>query len=432
MSPEDIRPVYASGDCEIDLARRELRVLGSPVPIGGRAFEGIEVLAGSAGQLVTKNELLDRIWPGAIVSENTLHVHAGAVRKALGPYRDLLKTVSGRGYRLLGDWSVRRHDASRPPLGLQVGVQRINLAGENPATNFPATVTRLIGRTAAVERLRGMLSAYRLVTVTGPGGIGKTALGSEAAREIVGDHDNGGWLIELASLSDPELVPSTVAQVLGIKAGGGEITPEVIARTVRNGQFLLVLDNCEHVIDAAANLADILVRHCPRVTILVTSREPLRIEGEAVFRLPPLDVPTPDQNRAEQIRQHSAVELFLARVAALGVPSTDEALPEIAAICRHLDGIPLAIEFAAARVATSGISSVSAGLRDRFAMLTGGRRTAPPRHRTLRGTLDWSYELLSESERILLRRLAIFSGGFTMDAAVTVMRGSGPDRTGAD
>jgi len=423
MPDESIRLVDASGECEIDLARRELRVLGSPVPVGGRAFEIIEILARSAGELVTKNELTDRIWPGLIVGENTLHVHAGAIRKALGPYRHLLKTISGRGYRLLGNWSVRRQNASKPP----VGVQRIALTGENSVTNFPATVTRLVGRIAAVAQLRDRLSAYRLVTVTGPGGIGKTSIALKAARGILGDFPNGGWLVELASLSDPELVPSVVAQVLGIRTGGETITAEIIARTASGRQLLLVLDNCEHLIDAVANLADILMRRCPRITILATSRESLRIDGEAVFRLPPLEVPTPDQRRPEDILGHSAVELFVTRAAELDFSAATEALSEIVGICRHLDGIPLAIEFAAARVATLGVSSVAAGLRDRFALLTGGRRTAPPRHRTLRATLDWSYQLLSAEERTLLRRLAVFSGGFTMDAAIAVNWGAGAD-----
>ena len=157
---ECIRPVYASGDCEIDLARRELRIAGSPVPVGGRAFEIIEVLARSAGELVTKDELMNRIWPGAIVMENTLQVHAAAVRKALGPHKSLLKTESRRGYRLLGDWTVRHHDELKPPVGLR----RKPATGESPATNFPATITRLVGRSAAVQKLQDLVSAYRIVT----------------------------------------------------------------------------------------------------------------------------------------------------------------------------------------------------------------------------------------------------------------------------
>src|ERR1700709_1043710 len=158
MLTEVVRPIYASGECEIDLARRELRILGSPVPVGGRAFEIIEVLAESAGELVTKDELMDRIWPGAIVMENTLHVHAAAVRKALGPHRKLLKTESGRGYRLLGHWSVRHQGAATPPVGLQ----QIRISGDSPKTNFPVIATRLVGRADAVRRIQDLVSAYRV------------------------------------------------------------------------------------------------------------------------------------------------------------------------------------------------------------------------------------------------------------------------------
>src|ERR1051326_5006101 len=170
MSETSLHLTYGSGECEIDLVRRELRVLGSPVPVGARAFEVIEVLARSAGELVTKDELMNRIWPGAIILENTLQVHAVAIRKALGPYRGLLKTESRRGCRLLGDWTIRRHDAAAPP----VGVQRIRLSGETPGNNLPSIVTRLIGRAAAVRQIQDLISAYRIVTLTGPGGIGKT------------------------------------------------------------------------------------------------------------------------------------------------------------------------------------------------------------------------------------------------------------------
>jgi predicted ATPase/DNA-binding winged helix-turn-helix (wHTH) protein len=418
MFAESIRPVYASGECEIDLARRELRVLGSPVPVGGRAFEIIEVLAQSAGELVTKDELMNRIWPGAVVMENTLQVHAAAVRKALGPYRWLLKTESRRGYRLLGDWTVRRQDTAKPP----VGPRQMRVTGESPATNFPATVTHLVGRSGAVQRVQDLVSAYRIVTLTGPGGIGKTTLALKVARRVLGEFTDGGWLVELASLSDPELVPSAVAGVLGLRLGSNAISPQAIARAIAGKKLLLVLDNCEHVIDAAATLAEIFVRLCPRATILATSREVFRIEGEHAYRVPPLEVPTKRQTDADQILGHSAPELFIARAKEAGsdFSSHAESLPTIAAICRHLDGIPLAIEFAAARAATLGIEQVAAALRDRFALLTSGRRTALPRHRTLRATLDWSYHLLAGPERLLLQRLAVFSGSFSLAAASAV------------
>ena len=419
MPDESIRLVHASGDCEIDLARRELRVGGSFVPVGGRAFQIMEVLAGSAGELVTKDELLDSIWPGAIVGENTLHVHAGAIRKALGPYRNLLKTESGRGYRLLGDWTVRRQETAKPPVGLQ----GMRVDGDSPVTNFPATVTRLIGRTAAVAQLRDLVSAYRVVTLAGPGGIGKTSLALKVARGVVGEFADGGWLAELASLSDPALVSTAVAGALSVPAGPTNVTPETIARAIGNKKLLLVLDNCEHVIEAVATLAETLLVHCPQVTIIATSREILRTAGEQVYRVPPLEVPAAGLHDADHILSHGAVELFIARTKALDSgfsPRADE-LPSIGAICRHLDGIPLAIEFAAAHASTFGLHRVATGLHDRFALLTGGRRTALPRHRTLRGVLDWSYDLLSAAEQRLLRHLAVFSGGFTVEAAAAVV-----------
>jgi predicted ATPase/DNA-binding winged helix-turn-helix (wHTH) protein len=424
MLAEVVWPVYALGDFEIDLVRRELRILGSPIPVGGRAFEIIEVLAQSAGKLVTKDELMDRIWPGAIVMENTLHVHAAAVRKALGPHRGLLKTVSGRGYRLLGDWSARRPDAATPPVGLQ----KIRTPGETPGSNFPLVVTRLAGRSVAVQRVQDLVSAYRVVTLTGPGGIGKTSLAVKVGRRILGDFADGGWLVEFASLSDPHLVPSTVASVLGLKISG-EISAESVARAIGEQNLLLVLDNCEHVIDAVATLTEMFVRLCPRTTLLATSREVLRVEGEHVYRVPPLEVPAVDAKDPGHILDHSAVELFIARAKMLDADfsSHPHDLPRIAAICRHLDGIPLAIEFAAARAATLGIDQVADGLNDRFSLLTSGRRTAVPRHRTLRATLDWSYDLLPEPERLLLRRLAVFPAGFTIDAATAVMSESGLD-----
>lgn len=260
------------------------------------------------------------------------------------------------------------------------------------------------------------------MTLTGAGGIGKTTLALKVARLVLGEFPDGGWLVELASLSDPEIVPSAVAGVLGLRLGSSTISPEAVARAISGKELLLVLDNCEHVIDAAATLAETLVRLCPRVTIVATSREVLRIEGEYAYRVPPLEVPAKEQVDADRILGHSAPELFIARAKELGADFSSHAksLPTIAAICRRLDGIPLAIEFAAARAATLGPEQVAAALRDRFALLTNGRRTALPRQQTLRATLDWSYDLLTGPERVLLQRLAVFSGGFSLEAATAV------------
>jgi predicted ATPase/DNA-binding winged helix-turn-helix (wHTH) protein len=418
---QDRRLVYELDEWEVDLARRELRARGVPVPIGGRAFEIIEVLVQSAGELVTKNDLSARVWPGAIVEDNTLQFHISAIRKALGSDRGILKTASGRGYRLLGAWTSRQECTS--------SVDSIDLEPmRNPAepfqTNLPAAASELVGRTNAVQHLRGLLSAYRVVTLTGPGGIGKTRLALEVARSLFPSFQGDVRLAELVSLSDTGLVPTAVTGVLGLKLGGDEISAESVARAVGARKLLLVLDNCEHVIDAAARLAETIVRMCPRTTILATSREILKIEGEYVYRVPPLDVPSQHEEPGN-ILDHSAVQLFIATTRGLQsdfLPDREN-LPAIAAICRRLDGIPLAIDLAATRVATLGLRQVAAGLDNRLGMLTGGRRTALPRHQTLRATLDWSYELLSEPERVVMRRLAVFAGDFTAEAASLVAAG---------
>src|SRR6202166_4963652 len=221
------RLVYELDEWEVDLARRELRARGVPVPIGGRAFEIIEVLVQSAGELVTKNALSARVWPGAIVEDNTLQFHISAIRKALGSDRGILKTASGRGYRLLGAWSSGQECTSSVD---SIDPEPMRSPAEPFQTNLPAAASELIGRTNAVQHLRGLLSAYRVVTLTGPGGIGKTRLALEVARGLFPTFQGDVRLVELVSLSDPGLVPSAVAGVLGLKLGGNEISAELVAR----------------------------------------------------------------------------------------------------------------------------------------------------------------------------------------------------------
>jgi predicted ATPase/DNA-binding winged helix-turn-helix (wHTH) protein len=417
MAAGGLQAVYDSGACEIDLARRELRVLGSPVPLGARAFGIIEALARAAGALVTKEQLMVRVWPDVVVNDNTLQVHISAVRKALGPHRAALKTESGRGYRLLGGWAPRDSPAQ---MSTQAPRPALREVAATSTTNIPAAVTDLVGRAGAVQLVRDLLSAYRIVTLAGPGGIGKTVLGLRVASELLDEFADGVWLTELGSLSDPEFVPSAVAVNIGLKLGDA-ISANALARAVGSKKMLIILDNCEHLIEATAALAEVLA-FCPQITILATSREPLRVQGEYVYRVPALDVPATDKLGSIQIQEHSAPELFIIRAREYGsdLSSSDRYSLAVAAICRHLDGIPLAIEFAAARAATLGVEQVAIGLRDHLASLTSGRRTALPRHRTLRATLDWSYQLLTEMERDLLRRLAIFVAPFSLEAAFAV------------
>jgi non-specific serine/threonine protein kinase len=404
---------------EVDLAKREFRAYGVPVPMGSRAFEIVETLVRSAGELVTKTDLLSRVWPGVTVGDNTVEVHISAIRKAFGAERKMLKTVSGRGYRLVGNWTAREEGGHHP--GLHPAEPR-SAAERTIVTNIPLAASALIGREAAVQQLCDLMSAYRVVTLAGPGGIGKTVLASEVARRLLPTTDSDIMLVELVSLSDPDLVPSAIAYALDLKLPGNDTSAAAVARTIGNKKVLLVLDNCEHLIHAAATTVEALMRLCPHVAVLATSRELLRVEGEFVYRVPALEVPAQHQAESSELLEHSAVQLFVARTRAQQADFRTEVgtLPTIAAICRHLDGMPLAIEFAAARAATLGIGEVERHLDDRFALLSGGRRTALPRHQTLRATLDWSYELLPEEERRQLRTLAAFPAGFTVEAATAV------------
>ena len=392
---------------------------GVPVPIGSRAFEIIEVLVRAAGELVTKDDLMQRVWPGAFVEENTLWVHMSAVRKALGPDRGMLKTVSGRGYRLLGTWNISQGET--PNGGLDAGGTAAAVSN-----NLPAAGTNLIGRAPSVQELQDLLSAYRVVTLTGPGGIGKTKLALEVARRMLAQGYGDVWLAELASLSDPGLLAPAVASALGLSLGFVDVSAEIVARAVGHRKILLLLDNCEHIIDAVATFAETMIRLCPHAIILATSREVLRIDGEYVYRVAPLDVPG-KQDTAANILSYSAVQLFIARTTAMNsafVPDETN-LAAVAGICQRLDGIPLAIEFAAARAAMLGVSEVASHLDNRFSLLTAGRRTALARHQTLQAALDWSYDLLTASEQYLLRHLSIFPAGFTVEAASAVTRDTG-------
>jgi len=291
-----------------------------------------------------------------------------------------------------------------------------------PQTNLPAPTSELIGRATALAEVTELLGVHRLVTLIGAGGIGKTRLALEVARELGPSFADGVWVAELAPLSDPRLVPVTVAVALGLTLPAGAESPERVASALAAKRLLLVLDNCEHVIEAAARMAEALRRANPHARVLATSREPLRAPGEYVYRVLSLQVPAEGTEDREDLLEAAAVKLFVARARAVDLRFSPDARTAAitGAICRRLDGIPLAIELAAARTATLGLEELAARLDDRFRLLTGGHRTALPRHQTLRATLDWSYELLPAIERTVLHRLAIFAGGFTLAAASRV------------
>jgi predicted ATPase len=297
------------------------------------------------------------------------------------------------------------------------------MAAAQPPTNLPEPVSELIDRDEELDEVLSLADAHRLVTLTGPGGIGKTRLALAAARRLRSQFADGVWVADLAPLADPGLVPVAVAAAVGLALAAGAVSPDRVAGALGGKQLRLVLDNCEHMIDAAATMAEALLRSSPAAHVIATSREPLKAEGEWTFPVPPLAVPARDADDEDDLLRYGAVRLFLERARAMDphfAPDRRSAAM-IAAICRRLDGIPLAIELAAARFAALGIEGLAARLDDRFQLLTGGRRTALPRHQTLRATLDWSYELLPEPERAILRRLAVFAGVFSLQAAGAVV-----------
>jgi len=288
-------------------------------------------------------------------------------------------------------------------------------------TNLPAQVSSFVGREGELAALRALVRGSRLVTLTGAGGAGKTRLGLQVAAGLLDGTGDGVWFADLAPLRDPDLVAVTMADVLGVRQEPGRPVLDTLVEAVGQGHLLVVLDNCEHVIGACAKLADALLRGCPNLALLATSREPLGISGEQVYRVPSMRTPA-DGDDAAAIRASEAVRLFEDRAAAQGVPlARDEPTAVVAGrICRRLDGIPLAIELAAARLRVMPADELDARLDERFAILTGGSRAAAPRQQTLRALVDWSWELLTGAERAVLARLSTFAGGFGLAAAEAV------------
>ena len=293
--------------------------------------------------------------------------------------------------------------------------------------NLPVQITSFIGRTQESLQVKTLLGTTRLLSITGPGGSGKTRLALHVAADLLEGDGDGVWLAELGALSDPALVPQEVASALGVREEPGRSLALTLCDFLRPKRLLLVLDNCEHLLSACSALSDLLLRACPAVTLLATSRSPLGIAGETTFSVPSLSLPAPGKPQtAESLSRFEAVALFIQRAQAVQ-PSftvTDVNAPAVAQICHRLDGIPLALELAAARVRSLHVEQLAVRLDDRFRLLTGGSRAALPRQQTLRALVDWSHALLSGSEKTLLRRLAVFAGGWTLDAAEAVCTGA--------
>jgi predicted ATPase/DNA-binding XRE family transcriptional regulator len=299
-------------------------------------------------------------------------------------------------------------------------------SGEKPLTNLPLFLTTFIGRKKEQAEIIRLISKYRLVTLTGSGGIGKTRLAVKVGEQLLADYGNGVWLAELASLSDPELLPQTVAGLFGLAAQSNIPSTAMLVNFLRTKTLLLVLDNCEHLLNACALLADSLLKNCPKLKIIATSREALGIMGEVAYRVPSLQL-LDGQQAIEKIREYESIRLFEERCQLVqpDFKLTMENVASVAQICNRLDGIPLAIELAAGRVNIFSPEQIAIQLNECFRILTGGSRTALPRQQTIRASMDWSWNLLTDSECILLQRLSVFAGGWTLDAAGLVCNGDG-------
>lgn len=426
MSVASVERVISFGPFRLHPERRLLLEGSRPLRLGTRALEILIALIEHAGDRVSKDELIARVWPDTTVEEANIRVHISALRRALADGRDgnrYILTDAGRGYRFVAPITL----VSDSGTTLAPSTKRQH--------NLPAMLTRLIGRADTVDMLARQLPQQRFVTLVGGGGVGTTSVALAVAEALLPSYEDGVWLVDLAPLVDPRLVPNAVAAALALDLRADDLQPALIA-ALKDKQMLLVFDNCERVIDSAAAMAVAILKDAPGLHILATSREPLNAEGEYVRRLQPLATP-PSTTRLTAARalEFPAIQLFVERASAR-LPEfelSDEDVPILADVCAKLDGIPLAIEFAAARVDAFGVRGLARHLDDRLRLLTMGRRTALARHQTMRATLDWGYEVLPEIERLTLQRLGIFVGRFTLEGASRVVAGDGvPESEAAD
>ncbi|HEY0287472.1 MAG TPA: winged helix-turn-helix domain-containing protein [Pseudomonas sp.] len=402
------------GQTTVSLELREVFKHGTALRVGTRAFDILELLIRSHGRLVTKDEILQRVWPQTVVEENNLQVHISALRKALGSDRDLIRTIPGRGYVLLGG-----EGGEVKPLPTD------NVVPERPRVEPPMPgCMALIGCDALFNEVCQALSVCALITLTGPGGIGKTALATEVAQCFVATQSSQAYFVSLAALKGPELLMDAMASALGIDCSSADPMPQTLINRLMGQPCLIILDNCEHLIETVASLVELLMCSCPSIRVLATSREPLRIAHERNVRVPPLRVPDVGADRQATL-DCASVQLVLRHLRALdgcfaqvGEDELDnQSVDLIGEVCRRLEGLPLALQMAAARAVGLGLYEMVASLGQSMHLLTSALRNAPPRHQTLQASLSWSLRLLDDDELAVLERLSQLQGQFTLSLA---------------
>jgi predicted ATPase/DNA-binding winged helix-turn-helix (wHTH) protein len=429
MAPVPTREVVSFGPFSLVASERLLTKNGNPVELGGRGLDILIALLSKPNEIISKRDLLAQVWPDVVVEESSLRFHVASLRKALGDGKNgarYITTVAGRGYCFVAPTS-RSSD--------QVQVRQAEpvealVTAPLPRTNLPHRLLRMVGRDDDVLRISGQLTATRFVSIVGPGGVGKTTVAVAVGHHLAEAFTGAVLFVDLGMLSDPGLVATAIASMLGLSVPSQDATPGLVAH-LRGRRFLLILDTCEHLIDAVATLASSMVAAVPDVHILATSREALQVEGEHIYRLDALACPPDDaEPTAAALQQFPATQLFLERAVASGarLDLNDRDAAIVVGICRKLDGVALAIELAARRVESHGLQQTAALLDQRLTLLWVGPRNAPARQKTLQATLDWSYGLLSDVERAVLRRLAVFVGHFTLDAALAVVTSAAVDQ----
>jgi predicted ATPase/DNA-binding winged helix-turn-helix (wHTH) protein len=409
--------VFLFGPFRLSTAERLLSRGDDALPIGSRAFDLLTILVERAGEIVSHKELVARAWPNHTFEEENLRVNIAALRKLLGHGLNgarYISSVVNRGYCFVAPVSEYAPQRANAP---SVNSLIPNLPA--PSMSLPAPSTRMVGRDHTVRQLLTKLIACRFISIVGSGGVGKTTVAVAVAHALMEGFQGAVFFVDLGAVADPWLVPTAVLSALGTAPQAGDPMLDLL-RFLGDRKILLVLDNCEHVVETVASLVERVMNEARQTHLLVTTRESLRVEGEHVHLLHSLETP-PDHPGlpAAEVLRYSAVRFFMERALAAGYHEelSDAEAHIVASICRRLDGIALAIELVASRVTSHGISGTAELLDDRFKVIWQGRRTALPRHQTLNSMLDWSYNLLSDSDRKILCRLSIFVGDFTIKAA---------------